>query len=244
MSKIFEALQNARPEIRETGPAMPPETVAPSLQAGRVDAGDREVRGLYQKVDALLSDLPRKIVMFIGSREGEGTSTIVQDYARTAATVFAKDTLILDADPWASPGRGLLRSVPEFGWGDALAEPGLIERALTPTEEAHLFFSSMAPNTAAPPAPVDFACFSTMLAGLRSRFDLIVIDSAPAFVYPDGIAIARCADGVILIVEADATRCHAARRVIRQLESCGAHILGTVLNKKRHYIPECIERRL
>jgi Mrp family chromosome partitioning ATPase len=51
-------------------------------------------------------------------------------------------------------------------------------------------------------------------------------------------------DGVILVAEAERTKIEVARKIRKDLESTGVRILGVVLNKKRNYIPEYLERFL
>ena len=51
-------------------------------------------------------------------------------------------------------------------------------------------------------------------------------------------------DGVILVVEAERTKSEVLRRIAKELESDSIHILGVVLNKKKKYVPDFIERFL
>jgi len=51
-------------------------------------------------------------------------------------------------------------------------------------------------------------------------------------------------DGVILVVEAERTKAEVIRKIRKDLEATGVNILGVVLNKKRSYIPEYLERFL
>jgi Mrp family chromosome partitioning ATPase len=63
---------------------------------------------------------------------------------------------------------------------------------------------------------------------LRSQFDRIVIDSAPAMVADPG-AIAPLADGLLLVVRASATTKPAIGRAISTLAS--SKLLGLVFNE-------------
>lgn len=55
---------------------------------------------VYQNLAAVISDSTQKVVQFIGSREGEGTSTVVREFARVSASTFGKLVLLLDADQY------------------------------------------------------------------------------------------------------------------------------------------------
>jgi len=60
--------------------------------------------------------------------------------------------------------------------------------------------------------------------------------------YSDSCFLADKVDGVILVVEAERTKAEVVRKIRKELESAGVNILGVVLNKKRNYIPEYLER--
>ena len=78
----------------------------------------------------------------------------------------------------------------------------------------------------------------------REKFRYAVFDSAPYTLFPDASILAPKMDGVILVIEAEKTRREVAQRAKEQLEKAGAKILGTVLTKRKYYIPKSIYRRL
>jgi Mrp family chromosome partitioning ATPase len=78
----------------------------------------------------------------------------------------------------------------------------------------------------------------------RKEFDRILIDAPPLNLHGDGVALAQVADGLVLIVEAEATRRQAAQNVIRNLREAGVKVLGAVLNNRTFPIPEGLYRRL
>ena len=80
--------------------------------------------------------------------------------------------------------------------------------------------------------------FSGFCQNLRTDFELVLIDSPPLTVSPDGLAVAGKVDGVILVVEAEKTRWQTVRRVKDNISRVGGNILGVVLNKRRYYIPQ------
>jgi Mrp family chromosome partitioning ATPase len=62
--------------------------------------------------------------------------------------------------------------------------------------------------------------------------------------YADGVTIARLADGIVLVLEANATRREAASKVTENLRAAQVKILGAVLNKRTYPIPESLYHRL
>ena len=70
-----------------------------------------------------------------------------------------------------------------------------------------------------------------LLVGLRQKFDHVVIDSPPILPITDATIISTLVDGVIMVVESDATSRAALNRAVRVMEHSGGRILGTVFNK-------------
>jgi len=83
-----------------------------------------------------------------------------------------------------------------------------------------------------------------MCENLKKEFDLVLIDSSPLTLSPDGLAIASKVDGVILVVEAEKTRWQTVKKVRDNIAIVGGNILGVALNKRRYYIPQFIYKYL
>jgi Mrp family chromosome partitioning ATPase len=60
----------------------------------------------------------------------------------------------------------------------------------------------------------------------------------------DGIALGRAAEGVVLVLKANASRRDAARKAVQDLQTAGARILGAVLNQRTFPIPQAIYSKL
>ncbi|MGD0013246.1 MAG: polysaccharide biosynthesis tyrosine autokinase [Bryobacteraceae bacterium] len=69
-----------------------------------------------------------------------------------------------------------------------------------------------------------------LLRGLRTEFDTILIDTPPMLQMPDGRILGRLADGVILVIRANATTRDAALAARQRLSEDGTPILGAILN--------------
>ncbi len=72
--------------------------------------------------------------------------------------------------------------------------------------------------------------FVDALAGLRERFDRIVIDSAPVQMVSDALILASYADSVIYVVKADATSASQAQKCIASIVASNEPLTGVVLN--------------
>ena len=62
---------------------------------------------------------------------------------------------------------------------------------------------------------------------------MIILDTPPATLFPDGLALVRQTDGVVLVVEAERTRWPIASSVKEKIIKNGGNVLGIVFNKRR-----------
>ena len=244
MSKIYEALQHAYHEKK--GDEKLPEVLIPLSH--NLNALDQEIAeemlSLYKTIEAILPHLKQKTIQFIGSREGEGTSTIAREFARISANHIGKSVLLLDGDRHQTTQKDYFALKSDYSWLDALIKTDCVDNALYQIGESKLFVSPSCNSSTSTPEMFDSPRFETFWRTLRDRFDLILIDSPPLTISPDGLAIAGRVDGVILVLEAEKTRWQTAKNVKDSISRVGGQVLGLVLNKRRYYIPESIYKIL
>ena len=240
MAKIYEALENAQTELfkrsSEISPPRPGVIPSPLIM--------EEESRLYQNLFALLPDSTKKVIQFIGSRKGEGTSTVVREFARVSARKFEKKVLLLDADQ-SHPSQHLFFNIqPECGWQDVLRDQQPIDKGLCQIGDTRLFISPSSQYSTSNPENLSSLLIDIFWKKLRQRFDLILVDSPPATTSPDGLALSSKVDGIVLVVEAEKTRWPVAESTKNRILSSGGKILGIVLNKRRYHIPGFVYKRL
>jgi protein-tyrosine kinase len=71
-----------------------------------------------------------------------------------------------------------------------------------------------------------------------------VIDAPPILTYPEAVQISRHCDGVAVVVRSGHTRRQLPARALDLLDEAGANMLGTVLNRRRFYIPRFVYDRM
>jgi protein-tyrosine kinase len=245
MTKIYEALENAKIEVLHEPPKISPfrPTVSSSSSKFSELVVEKEIR-VYQNLAAVISDSTKKVLQFIGSREGEGTSTVVREFARVSAAKFGKSVLILDADQHHPSQHLFFHVIPDCGWQEVVRDNRPIEKALHQIGDTKLFVSPSSEYSPSHPHVYNSLLIDAFLKKLRQRFDLILIDSPPATTSTDGLTISSKADGVVLVVEAEKTRWPVAEIARDRIKRSGGNILGIVLNKRRFHIPDFIYKRL
>lgn len=161
-----------------------------------------------------------------------------------SAARLGKSVLLLDADPRTPSQHLFFRLEPEFGWREILRNRRTFRKAIRRIGKTKLYVYP----TPAGPASLPETLFSPGIKefwdAARERFDLVLIDSAPASALPDGVSLSRYVDGVVLVLEAEKTRRPVAESLKNQILQNGGNLLGMVFNHRRHHIPEFIYKRL
>jgi Mrp family chromosome partitioning ATPase len=108
----------------------------------------------------------------------------------------------------------------------------------------NLFAIGCGHTTLGLPALYDSAGVAAALEQLRAAFEFVIVDLAPANLYGDASIIGPRLDAAIIVIEADRTRIPDVERTRRALERVGVRLAGSVLNRRRSYIPAFLEELL
>jgi protein-tyrosine kinase len=217
-----------------------------SQSAARAVHLPQEYWALYRSIDAATAASGATVIDFMSMLPGEGVSTIVSRLG-LAAAICGRRTLIIDMDTaeptqqysfgFGPPNASLA------GWHDALDGIQGLDNTLYRHGTWPLFLLPPSPHLRAL-APLRSEAFRMLLQNLASRFDLILMDSPAASLWPDGIELGRLADAVVLIIEAGKARWPVTAALKERCLQAGVNVLGVVLNKRRYYIPRLLYRLL
>ncbi len=250
MSKIFEALQNAeadrkrvkkipdRPPVVEILPRNRDISNIPSLPL------EMEMLQLAQSISSLLPDPGKNVIQFIGSREGEGTSTIVREFARVLVQQGHKAVLLVDGDPVHPDQHRLFGVKPKPPLEKSLHEGQELEDSITQIPSSNLFLSTLSGEAAPNPELLPVSQDHDIWEPLRKKFSFILVSSSPVSETVDGLALSSKVDGVVLVVEAEKTSSHVAKKVKEKITQAGGNLLGMVFNKQKFYIPSWVYKWL
>lgn len=244
MSRLYDALQNAR--SKSPVEALPRSMALPDHAVPVTVGADMEILRLYQAIENRLAAQPNKVVQVIACGEGEGATTVAGRLARFAALRMGRTVVLLTAS--AQPAMQNQVRLPRPVLPELPAQPPMTADAMPEIrqeEDSRLFIGHL-PNQG---GPADIHALNPLALRdywncLRERVDLVVIDAPPALNSPLGLAIAPTVDGVVLVIEAERTRRAVAEAARDALMTAGATILGTVLNKRRFYVPQFLYDRL
>ena len=245
MSKIYDALEHAGREKKAFEEPLRPPTVMLPKTRGKPDVDmDQEMLSLYQTITASLPAVDHPSVLVIGSRSNEGASTVARQLARTVSLRLERRVLLIDLDR-SRPDLHIYETPRHQEDADKVVDGSdSLERSLRRVEESSLYVMPLFERTMLTPRTLDSVRGGSFWAPLKERFELIIVDSPPATMFPDGPGIVSQVDGVIFVVEAEKTRWQVALAAKEKIMKHGGNILGIVFNRRRYYIPRFIYRRL
>jgi protein-tyrosine kinase len=203
---------------------------------------DKEMTCLYRNLQFLLPDVPKRVLQFVGSWEGEGASTICQEFAKVSARTFGNSVLLLDADQHPPNPASHFEADPSLS--EIRSDELSSSQAFWHVKGMSLCVGSL-PRWLPSPLPLaDAQGPGAFWKKLKEGFDLVLIDSPPAITSPECLSLCRWTDGVILIVEAERISQPVVEHVRESIVRNGGRILGMVLNKRRYPIPGFLYKRL
>jgi succinoglycan biosynthesis transport protein ExoP len=170
-----------------------------------------------------------QVLMFTSVEPGEGKTSLVVSLTRSAAKAGLK-TIVVDTD---------LRKpaiAAQFGTPAVLPLPDVIGGAqsleeavqVDPRSQAH--FIAAAPSEESLDLVLGAGHLREALSKLRKRYDLILLDTAPASTSTDAAQMGGLADAVILVVRWGRTSTEAVATTVRQLAFRGVTVSGVILN--------------
>jgi tyrosine-protein kinase len=170
-----------------------------------------------------------KIIEMIGPSQGEGKTTTTACLAVSLAQ-GGKRVLAISCDLRLPQLHRFLELENEVGLTDLLTGKATIPQIIKKTSLPNLLFVS---SGSVPKDPADLLGSITMarfLEGVRSQADFVLLDTPPALLVADALALAPASDGVIVIADALSSKRGALTQVRHQLDQVGANVIGGILN--------------
>jgi capsular exopolysaccharide synthesis family protein len=178
---------------------------------------------------------PPAIVLVTSPGPGEGKTTVATNIAIARAETNRR-VLLLETDLRRPRLAAIFGLETATGWGDLILRedefrPDELDSLISPTGVPQLFAlggGTIDPGSIhrvfnSPKVPL-------LLAALRRKFDMIVIDTPPVLQFPEARLMGRLSDGVVLVLRSDYTDRLDALAAQEKLWEDGIPILGTVLN--------------
>lgn len=204
---------------------------------------DEALRLVQQVFLAQAEETPR-VVVFAGIDHGSGCSQVCASVSETLARTSRRPVCIVDANFRSPMLSTLFQTANRVGLSDALVGEGTIQSYTEKVATENLWLLSSGNLTKDSSGMLNSDRLRDRLVELRGEFEYVIIDAPPLTQYSDAIALAQLSDGLVLILEADATRRDAATVAAANLRAVNIPILAAVLNKRSFPIPEALYKRL
>jgi len=249
MGEISKAMDRFRREQGKGGderlaPAPPGRVISPALTQQIPESDVEEYLSLAAEVSLALPDSRSSVVMLASAVPREGTSTVAREFATVLAGRQEAETLLIDANLRGPTLHEAFRTTRDPGLSDHILGDVPLSECLRETGELRLTLLPAGRPVIAPPRVFADSRVRGMLSELRKRFAVIAVDAAPLLGSPEGAQVAQLADCVVLVVRFGHTRRQLPKRALQILGDADATVLGTVLNRRRFYIPRFVYERL
>lgn len=180
-------------------------------------------------------DKDTKIILNTSPEAGDGKSFVTANLA-VAYAQEGKKVLLIDADLRRGRQHEIFEvmNVTSGGYTNLMLnykENIVLEKYISPTFDKNV---DLLPTGPMPPNPVELLGSENnkkLLAKLKKKYDLIVIDCPPVIGLSDALILANMSDINIVTVSAKKTRFENLERTQKLFEQANAKISGVILNK-------------
>jgi capsular exopolysaccharide synthesis family protein len=168
------------------------------------------------------------VIVVTSSVYGEGKSATAANLAIACAD-DGHSVLLMDADLRRPALARLWGLAPSLGLTDVL-DGTAVDTCLHRSKVDRLMLLPSGRSPSDPAQAMGSMEMTKLLAGLRDRFDIIVIDAPPLLPVTDAAIATGQADGAVVVVRYGKTRVAEVTSAIDALEAAGAPLLGCVIN--------------
>jgi len=175
----------------------------------------------------------QRTIMVTSPRPDDGKTSVACNLALVIAQ-SGRRVLLVDAN-FRRPGISSVFFNEGGGRGlsNILVGEGTLTSFVTPSGQPSLDILGSGP---VPPNPAELLGsepFGTFLEDAVSRYDHVIVDTAPVLLASDALVVGTAMDGAILVVRANENSRGVGRRATMLLADVNAHLFGAVLNAAR-----------
>lgn len=192
--------------------------------------------GLSRAIDSIRTALfysKRKgdieVVLVTSALGQEGKSTVASQLAVSVAR-SGRRALLIDADI-RNPQQHVVLGMPfHAGLCELLRGDVTLEDVVRATPAEGLWHLSAGYRDAQTDQHMASPNLKKIIEELRSRFDMIIVDTGPALTSPDSMLVGQLADVAIISVRRDVSRLPKVAEAAERLRGVGVEVMGAVVN--------------
>ena len=171
-----------------------------------------------------------QVVAITSALPGEGKTTTSVCFGRVAALGHVR-TVIVDCDLRRRSLDGVIGRRMMIGMLDVLAGRASLDEALLRDESSESYLLPLGGDDDIPHGIFNTAAMDELLADLRRRFELVILDTAPILALADAREISRKVDALVLLVRWRKTPRRAVEDAVRELDDVGGRLVGISLTQ-------------
>lgn len=179
----------------------------------------------YSNIDGDL-----RSIIITSSSPSEGKSTTVANLSIAIAQT-GKNILIIDADLRKPSIHKKFQISNQVGLTNVLTEQCEIFSAIQKSEVKNLYILASGPIPPNPSELLGSKKMLTLLELLKTKFDMVIIDTPPLLAVTDSQILSTQVDGVILVAVYGKTNKKALAKAKEQLDKVDATLLGSILTR-------------
>lgn len=211
-----------------------PQPQAPvSLLHGIPEQWSREIQKIAHFLSSGLDVNDKLCLAFSGLERGSGVTTVSYLVAHYLADEsHGRRVLFID----------FTRDNQQNGWQNGGHTNGLIVGQpigeTLPVYNAHSLYRIQIMANSSQSASSASRWFREFMDTARQTFDVIIADTPPFSIEPEGFSLAKSTDGVVLVVNSGDTRYPAFNTLVDNLNHLSIPTVGTVMNRRVYPIPK------
>ena len=240
MAKTYEALVKYKKKIEKSDllSASLLEVPSPNLSC------DKQMLDLNYMIALKQKQANLKIINFVSSHSGEGTTTVVVNFIRfMLESRESRQILLIDAN-LQHPTLHLEFNVPPTpGFNDVLWNKAKLSDAIFKIESSNIYLIPIGSLVSFDASNIESQRYSTIFSQLRN-FNYVFIDSPPLLDSSVALVLASIADTTFIVIQANRTQWEVADKAKNYLNHYKCDIGGVILNRVLQPIPEWLYRRL
>jgi len=169
-----------------------------------------------------------KVFMVTSARPREGKSLIASRLTNSYVTVTNR-VLLADADFRRPDQHSIYGLQNKVGFTDVLKQSASLDEACVQVKSG-VFVMTSGSFILDPQELLQGDRLRAVIDEMRSKFDIVIMDTAPVLVVADTVLMAPHTDGVLLVMRSGAVKDTEAAQARERLERGRAKIIGGILN--------------
>jgi protein-tyrosine kinase len=188
-----------------------------------------QIRALRTEL-MLLNGVSRSgnLIVVLSACRGEGRTQLCAELA-IAFSQLGQRTLLVDADLRRPRIHTLFESDNATGLGQALTSGG-VPQLMGVEKLPHLSVLTSGHSVPNPLELLTNGHFQRQMSDWRKKYSMIIVDTPPITEFADGLAIASCAEQVVIVGRSGSTPHQNMKEMLRRMGNTQSRVVGAVIN--------------